>query len=259
MKNGTTFFGVKVDALTRVQAQARLDEKQLIFTPNPEILLEASRNPGYRKALQKGTLMLPDGNGLQLVSTLMFLPRWLRVLAFPNALVLYLFRRRYFRWVFPEIIHGADFMVDVIEKAVEKNWSIFFLGAAPGVAEKTAAYFQKRWPSLKVAGASSENPGKQAFEEVLKAKPQILFVAYGAPKQELWLSEYFEKLPSLRIAMGVGGSFDFYAGVVKRAPLLFRKLGLEWLWRLFLNPIQRGKRIWNAVVVFSFKALLARS
>ncbi len=251
-----TFFGVRVDGFTREEARARLDEKQLIFTPNPEILLEASRNATYRAALQKGTLMLPDGNGLQMVSVLMKLKfRVLRFLFFPSALLLFLFKKRYFRGVFPEIIHGSDFMWDVVQKAEQEGWPVFFLGAKPGVADKTAAFFRSEFPCLKVAGVSSANPSEAAFREVLASRAQVLFVAYGAPKQELWLAEYASQLPSLRIGMGVGGSFDFYSGAVKRAPRFLRALGLEWAWRLCMNPFARAKRIWNAVVVFPICSL----
>ena len=250
-----SFFGVHVDGFTRAEARARLDEKQLIFTPNPEILLEASRNAIYREALQKGTLMLPDGNGLQLVSVLMKIkPRVLRFLLFPIALFLFLFKKKYFKLVFPEIIHGSDFMMDVVQKAEQEGWPVFFLGAKSGVAEKTAHFFRSEFPCLKVAGMSAANPCEAAFREVLNSKAQVLFVAYGAPKQELWLADYVSRLPSLRIGMGVGGSFDFYASTVKRAPRFIRGLGLEWLWRLCMNPFARAKRIWNAVVAFPFKA-----
>lgn len=252
-----TFFGVHVDGFTREEARARLNEKQLIFTPNPEILLEASRNAAYRAALQKGTLMLPDGNGLQLTSMLMKIrSRGLRFLVLPLALVLFLFRKCYFRGVFPEIIHGSDFMWDVVQKAEQEGWPVFFLGAKPGVADKTAAFFRSEFPCLKVAGVSSAHPSEAAFQEVLASKAHVLFVAYGAPKQELWLAEYAPQLPSLRIGMGVGGSFDFYSGEVKRAPGFMRKLGIEWMWRLLMNPLQRAKRIWNAVVVFPILTIL---
>lgn len=255
MKKGMTFFGVQVGAPTLAEARDALKKKQLIFTPNPEILLEASRNASYREALSKGTLMLPDGHGLQVVSTLMRFPRLLRLALFPFALLVYLVLKAPFRSVFSELIHGSDFMMEVAAKAAHEGLSVFFLGGRPGVAEKTARVFQARYPRLKVAGASATDPGEAAFKEVLDSKAQVLFVAYGAPKQELWLADYFSRLPILRLAMGVGGSFDFYSGTVRRAPRLLRSLGLEWLWRLLLNPVQRGKRIWNAVFVFPFKAL----
>ena len=258
MKKGGTFFGVHVDGFTREEARELLNEKQLIFTPNPEILLEASRNERYKKALQHGTMMLPDGNGLQLVSFLMKLrSRFLRLLLLPSVLLLFLFKKSYFKlFGFPEIIHGSDFMHDVVAKAESKGWSVFFLGAKAGVADKAASHFSDEFPCLKIAGVSSLDPSEAAFDLVLASRAQVLFVAYGAPKQELWLAEYASRLPDLRLGMGVGGPFGCYAGPVKRAPKLMRKLGLEWLWRLLMNPVQRAKRIWNAVVVFPVLTLL---
>lgn len=248
-------FDVQIDELTRAEALAKLSDKQVIFTPNPEILLEARQNEAFQGALKKGTLMIPDGNGLLLVSTLLRLKsRFLRFLLLFPAELLFLFWKRPFKTVFPEIIHGSDFMDDVVARAEREGWTVFFLGGRKGVAEQMAEGFLKRYPLLKIAGVSSADP-TEAFDVVEQARPQVLFVAYGAPKQELWIAEHAPKLPSLRLIMGVGGSFDFYSGAVKRAPQFLRSLGLEWLWRLFKNPRQRSRRIWNAVVVFPLKAL----
>lgn len=249
-------FGVQIDELTRAQALEKLNEKQLIFTPNPEILLEARRNETFKRALQKGTMMLPDGNGLLLVSTLLrFKSRFLRFLLLFPAGLLFLLWKPPFKKILPEIIHGANFMDDVLARAEREGWTVFFLGGRDGVAKRTADFFVKQYPRLEIVGASSADP-VDAFDLVEKARPQVLFVAYGAPKQELWIAEHAPKLPSLRLVMGVGGSFDFYSGVIRRAPRSMQTLGLEWLWRLFLNPRQRIRRIWNAVVVFPLGALM---
>lgn len=243
-------FGVTIDEIRREEALLRLEKHQVIFTPNPEILLEARRSPMFRRALSKGTLMLPDGHGLQFVSTLLRVRSlFLRALLYFPALILFLFWKRPFKSVFPEVIHGSDFMDDVVHFAAARGLSVFFLGGR-GVAQGTADYFLKKYPRLKVASVSSCNPSAEAFEEVKRSKAQVLFVAYGAPRQELWIAEYARKIPTLVHVMAVGGSFDFYSGKVKRAPKLFRVLGLEWLWRLGMNPWQRIRRIWNAVVVF---------
>lgn len=243
-------FGVQIDELTLKEARQSLAQRQLIFTPNPEILLEARRNSTFRQALAQGTLMIPDGHGLQLVSTLLRIPsRLLRGLLLVPSLFLFLFWKKPFRGVIPELIHGSDFMDEVLARAEKEGWSVFFLGGQGDVAKRTAHFFKQRYPALKLAGFSSANPD-EAFEAVKRACPQVLLVAYGAPKQELWLAKHFDELPELRLAMGVGGSFDFYSGAIRRAPRFMRALGLEWLWRLFLNPVQRAKRIWNAVVVF---------
>lgn len=251
-------LNVRIDPVTRAEAVIALKNKQLIFTPNPEILLEARENKSFRGDLNRGSLMLADGHGLLFVSTMMKIKSkfWRFLLYFP-ALLLFLIWKAPFKKQIPEIIHGADFMETIIEWAVMNEKSVFFLGAGPGVAEKTANFFRDKYKNLKVAGFSDEDPGHNAFELVRKLMPNVLFVAYGAPKQEMWLAKYAHKLQNLDVAMAVGGSFDFWSGNTKRAPHWMRKLGLEWLWRLFLNPKQRVKRIWNAFIKFPFISLFS--
>lgn len=252
-------FGVQIDAITRVEAVAALEQRQIIFTPNPEILLEARRNEAFREALGAGSMMLPDGHGLLFVSALQRFPKWLRVLLYLPALVLFLFWKKPFRKVLPEVVHGSDFMDAVVAWAAEQGRSVFFLGAAEGVAERTALYFEKKYPGLKLAGFSAVDPGEAAFEAVKLSGAEVLFVAYGAPKQELWMAEYADKLKAVNTMMGVGGSFDFWSGQVKRAPLWMRKMGLEWVWRLCMNPLKRARRIFNALIIFPVKALFISS
>lgn len=249
------FFGLNLPSLTRKAALEALESgPQMIFTPNPEILLEARKNPAFLQALQEADLLLPDGNGLLFVSALKGWPRPLRIVALLPAMLLFLFWKKPFKTYFPEVIHGSDFMKDVVGWSAKAGKSVYFLGAGPGIAEKTAEVFKSKCPDLKVAGFSGVDPGPEALELVQKSEVQVLFVAYGAPKQELWLAENREKLP--QVCMAVGGSFDFWSGQVRRAPRLFQGLGLEWLWRLILNPRIRLKRIWNAVAVFPVLALL---
>lgn len=253
-------LGVRIDPLTRAQARVRLDERQIIFTPNPEIILEAQKNPAFRHALGQGTLMLADGHGLLLGITLLRIHnRFLRILAFFPLVFIFIFWKAPFRRSIPEVIHGSDFMDDVVKHAAHQGWPVFFLGAGPGVAEATARSFSKRYPTLKVAGFSSADPNEAAAKEVRDSKAEVLLVAYGAPKQELWLTEFLPSLPHVRLSMAVGGSFDFYSGKIHRAPSFLRRLGLEWLWRLCLNPRQRMRRIWRAVMVFSIVSLFAFS
>lgn len=244
-------MGVKIDEVTRAEARAALQKAQVIFTPNPEILLEARRNKKFKEALKSGTLMLPDGHGLLLVSTLKRLrSKFLRAVFYLPAMLLFLFWKGPFKRVFPEIIHGSDFMLELIEWGERNKKSVFFLGGKQGVAERTAKVFKKKFPTLKVAGFFATDPSEKAFEEVKRARAQILFVAYGAPKQEIWIAKYAQKIPSLFHIMGVGGSFDFWSGEVKRAPRLLRVMGLEWLWRLFLQPLKRLRRIYHATIKF---------
>jgi N-acetylglucosaminyldiphosphoundecaprenol N-acetyl-beta-D-mannosaminyltransferase len=257
--NNFKIFDIPIDTINLGSAISELGSKRLkIFTPNPEILLESIRNPNYRIALLAGDLMLPDGHGLQLVSTLLQIKsKFLRVFLYLPALFLFLFWKKPFKKIFPEIIHGSDFMLVLVAWAELNNKSVFFLGANDDCAKKTAYYFKNMHPNLKIAGFSNIDPSEKAFELIETSHADILFVAYGAPKQELFVTKYFEKLPCLSIAMCVGGSFDFFSGNIKRAPELIRKLGLEWFWRLVLAPRKRIKRILNALVVFPIKAIFS--
>jgi N-acetylglucosaminyldiphosphoundecaprenol N-acetyl-beta-D-mannosaminyltransferase len=245
------FFGLEIPSITREQALQSLDSVKVIYTPNPEILLFARADKKYLRALKKADLLLPDGNGLQFVSTLKRFPsKWLRAFFYLPMLFTFLLYKKPFRHEIPEVIHGSDFMSSVIDWAELRNKSVFFLGAEPGVAQKTADFFLNRNSQLKVAGVSHFNPGKEAFKLVKDSKAQILFVAYGAPKQEKWINEHISKLKNLDLVMGVGGSFDFWSGKTKRAPQFMRKLGIEWIWRLMLNPFKRAGRIYNAFIKF---------
>jgi len=102
--------------------------------------------------------------------------------------------------------------------------------------------------------AESAELNNKLIQKINNARPDILFVAFGAPKQEVWIYENLKKMPTVKLAIGVGGSFDFISGKTRRAPLIFQKLGLEWLWRLILEP-RRIKRIYNATVKFGWLIL----
>jgi len=247
------FLGVRVDAIQLNEAINELEKKLIIFTPNPEMILEARRNKKLLLALNEGTLMLPDGHGLKFVATMMKIKsKFLRVILYFPALMLFLFWKGFFKNEISEMIHGSDFMSLVVSWAEVNGKSVFFLGGKDEVAKKTAEYFKLSHPLLKIAGYSSENPNKNALKEVKESNAEVILVAYGVPKQEIWIAENFKKIKSCKIIMGVGGSFDFWSGEIRRSPMILRKLGLEWFWRLILQPKTRLKRIWNALVVFPF-------
>ena len=229
------FFDVPVDAVTMDEALALAGEmlsngrQNIIFTPNPEILLEASRSKEYRAVLQKADLSLPDGAGLVLMG-------------------------RFLGASFRERVAGVDFMVKLCDLAAKRGQKIFLLGGENGATERTAVVLKKQFPVLQVAGWS---------EEVDLPRPSlcnadILFVALGAQKQERWICGNLSRLPSVKIAMAVGGAFDMISGNIPRAPAFLRKAGLEWLWRFALEPKKRWKRVFNAAVVFPVKVLVSK-
>lgn len=246
----------KKEAIDRVENALKTGKQEIIFTPNPEILLEAKKNNLFLEALSKGTLMLPDGHGLLFVSTLMlFKSKFVRAILFLPAFVLFLFYKKPFKKIIPHVIHGSDFMYSLVKLAVKNKKSVFFLGGSGFVAKATASFFKQKFPDLKIAGFSSFDPGKDAVFAVNKSKADVLFVAYGAPKQEIFVAEFLPSFCEQNIIMTVGGSFDFYSGNIKRAPKFLRSLGLEWFWRFLNNPLARIKRIFNAVFRFPIEFL----
>jgi N-acetylglucosaminyldiphosphoundecaprenol N-acetyl-beta-D-mannosaminyltransferase len=156
----------------------------------------------------------------------------------------------------PERVAGADLVPALAERAAQKGYSIYFYGAAPGVAQRAADTLKQRYPGLRVAGVCSppftktEQTDPEIIEAIRATSPDILFVALGNPKQERWIQMYREKL-SVPLLMGVGASLDFLAGKQKRAPLWMQQVGLEWLFRLLQEPRRLWQRYFVDMVVFS--------
>jgi N-acetylglucosaminyldiphosphoundecaprenol N-acetyl-beta-D-mannosaminyltransferase len=185
-----------------------------VCTVNPEFLVEAHQNPAFAATLRQADLRVPDGVGVLWAA---------RLLGAPLA----------------ERVTGSDGIYRICETAAQNGWRVFFLGAAPGVAQRTAVTLRKRYPGLLVAGTFSGGPDGgcwPAIAQMLTASsPHILFVAFGHPKQDFWIAQHRHELPCV-VALGVGGAFDFVAGVTERAPQWMQRLGLEWLHRLIRQP-----------------------
>lgn len=244
-------FGVRLDELETVD-QLRVfttgfldgDRTFRIFTPNPEILLRARSDHAFADVLRSADLALPDGTGVTLVQTLRdggSVRRW----------------------------PGVEIAAFLVRLAAERGETVAFVGGAPDVAERAAA----RWRTLPgskvvVAGAGVEvdedgsaRPAErddEMLDVIRSAEPAIVLVGLGAPKQERWIARHADAFPSVRIMIGVGGAFDMWAGSRRRAPRAFRTLGLEWLWRLALEP-RRLPRIIRATVVFPVLAVFDRT
>ncbi|MBL8130990.1 MAG: WecB/TagA/CpsF family glycosyltransferase [Anaerolineae bacterium] len=199
------------------------DHPRHVCTINPEMIMIAQRDPVFRVVLERADLTVPDGVGLLLAA------RWKG--------------RR-----LPERVTGSDGVPMIAAEAAAKGWRLFFLGAAPGIADQAAAALLRDHPALQIAGIFSGSPApdeEDALVERINASgTDILLVAYGAPEQDKWIARNSPRL-RVRMAMGVGGTFDFIAGVVPRAPAFMRRAGLEWLYRLYLQPwrIKRMMRL----------------
>lgn len=263
MSHKIKIAGVKFDPITYDLALEAINSfvfgnnKHLIVTPNPEMILDANKNEKFIEVLNSASLSIPDGVGVLWASYYLNLPykktrfaKYLQILF--SLLTIFLFPKK-IRGVFPERVTGSDLFNRVIEKSQDKKWRIFLLGADVGVAQKAIDNLLQKYPKAIFAGGYSGSPNvdEEGYicEMINIAKPDILFVAYGSPAQELWIKRNLSKFTSVKVAVGVGGAIDFAAGKVKRAPLLLQKIGLEWLWRLIQEP-SRIKRIWKATYVF---------
>jgi len=180
-------------------------EKYYIVTPNPELLVIADKNREYKNILNKAKLALPDGIGVILGAYFLGKPLKQR-------------------------ITGVDLVENLCKHVSKRPITVGFLGGGPNVAEETAECLRKKYPGLNVKLVSQE-----WSEDFTKEKIDILFVAFGSPKQEIWIYENLKKLP-VKVCIGVGGSFDFISGKVPRAPGVLTKFGLEWLFRLLIQP-----------------------
>ncbi len=235
-------FGVKVTTDSKKNILKYIEESLenggqtvKIYTPNPEIIMHARSHHEFMDTLNEANIALPDGIGIGIASFLCGkgnIPR----------------------------ISGTDFIFDLLNHLtgvknssvkISKNpYTLGFFGGKPGVAEKVADCLQKKYSGITISLATDH-----ILEKDLKEKKiDILFVALGFPKQEEWISENLEK-SSVKVAMGVGGAFDFIAGEVHRAPIFIRKVGLEWLFRLTVQPW----RIKRQLALISFIGLTLKS
>ncbi len=213
-------LGVRVDPVTTEEALVRLaafvaqGTPHHVVTVNPEFVMISRRHPAFRAILEAADLCLADGVGLLLAGHILGRP-------------------------LPERVAGSDLLPQIAARAAREGWRLFFLGARPGVAQRAAEVLMERNPGLQVVGTYPGSPAEEEAPEIIRrvraAEPDMLFVAYGAPAQDLWIARHREAL-GVPVMMGVGGAFDFIAGVAKRAPLWMRRMGLEWLHRLIHQP-----------------------
>lgn len=245
------------DVLTAVEVFANGETQHMIFTPNPEMLVGANRGKEFKETLNAASILVPDGVGILWAAYYLSLPksksRIGRCLQVWNSLFKVLLKSKAVYTIFPERVTGTDLLFKIVEASQGDHLPIFLLGAAPGVANIAMDRLLKQYPGAIFAGSFAGTPAEtheaELCELINRSQPKILFVAYGSPAQEEWIARNLKKLPTVRVAIGVGGAIDFAAGRAKRAPLFMQKSGLEWLWRLARQP-KRIKRIWTATVTF---------
>lgn len=188
------------------------EDPYYIVTPNPEILVYATKHASFRMILNNARLGLADGIGVLLGG---------KVLG------------KHFKGR----TTGVDLMERLCEEVSKRPITVGFLGGGTKVAERTAECLSSKYPGLQVIFAALEWSNKSLKSPKSPKLPTIdlLFVAFGFPKQEEWMASHVGKVP-VRVMIAVGGAFDYISGSVPRAPLLIRKMGLEWLFRLIVQP-----------------------
>lgn len=233
-------LGVKIDSISFTEAMLKIDglvaggKPAQIVTVNPEIVMAAQKDRDFRRIINQADLVVPDGKGIMLAAQ--FLGKPLR-----------------------ERITGVDLTWAICKLAENRGYRVFFLGGKEGIAKKTAQRIKKLHPNLNIAGLYAGRPDdSRTIAMIKRAKPDILFVAFGALKQEKFISNLkFQISNSKSISIGVGGTFDYIVGVYPYAPEWLRKLGLEWLFRLFTQP-WRWNRIITATIRFPWTVFLSK-
>lgn len=211
----------KEDFFTTINERLQINNEKhpplFVVTVNPEIAVQSIIDNPFRKILQTSNINTADGVGIS----------WA---------IKHLYNKTVDR------ITGSDSLEKICAECATLNQSVFFYGAAPGIAAKAASILTERNPGLQVQGVYSPDSPDINFEELPTStqmelqQASVVFVALGAPSQEIWIYNNMHKLNRCKLIIGIGGSFDFITGNKKRAPVLFRKSGLEWMYRLWLEP-----------------------
>ena len=219
----TEILGVRFDDLTQQEAaqQGRQlleeDKFHYVVTPNPEFLLAAEKDPEFRRVLNAADLVLPDGIGVVYSAKILGTP-------------------------LKERVPGIEFAEAMLSALNEMGGRLYLLGAKPGVAEEAGRRICARYPALVLCGTHDGyfKDEQAILPEIAAAKTDLLFVCLGAPKQEKWMARWGQHTGA-KLAIGLGGCLDVFAGNVQRAPERWQKLGLEWAYRLKKEPKRIGR------------------
>ena len=212
-------LGVRVDcvdmqsALNRIEKLVEAGGHHLVATVNPEFVMRAHSDAEFARVLESADLCLPDGSG-----------------------VVWAARRQ--GCAMPGPVTGVDLIPHLAELCAHRGWRLFLLGAGPGVAAELAGRLKVELPELDIdlyEGSADATADEETVRRVADFRPHVLLVAFGAPKQELWIDRAGRRL-EVPVAIGVGGAFDYLTGRVPRAPAWMRRAGLEWMFRLGRQP-----------------------
>ncbi len=213
-------LGINFDVVTKETAMAKVkeflkdDSCNVIVTPNPEMVQNSLENSQLAMALKHADLTIPDGIGIVYASKMLGLD-------------------------IKERVPGVELMEEILNHLARTNGTAYLLGAGKGVAKLASENITTKFSGIKILGYRNgyfkPEEESQIIDEINKLSPDVLFVALGSPKQEIFINKYRKHL-NVKVAMGVGGSVDVFAGVVKRAPEITQKLHMEWLYRAVKEP-----------------------
>lgn len=222
-------------ALNKIEKLINSGISRQIATVNPEFIIAAQKNEKFRQILNNSSLNTPDGRGI--IWAMKFL----------------------YKIKLKERVTGVDLFWALCKLSEDRGYRIFMLGGGTGVAKKAAKRVKLIHPRSRIVYTYPGSPQetKKIRRLINHTRPNILFVAWGAPKQDIWIRKNLKKFRSPLVAVGVGGTFDFIAGTRARAPQWIQKIGLEWLYRLFQEPKRFG-RIWTAVVRFPIAVFFSK-
>lgn len=231
-------LGIKVDRVGMNETIARIEQfiaeraPRLVITPNVDHLIKARKDREFKHIYDNADLSVPDGVPLLWAAQFLGTP-------------------------LIERVNGTDLFETLCARAAEKNYRLFFLGAAPGIAATAAAELKQRHPGLNIVGTYSppfdffhSTAENQKIEDMIRAaRPDVLFVGLGAPKQEKWIKRHMHRL-NVPVSIGIGASFEYVAGSTARAPYWMQRTGLEWLYRIVENPRRYWRRYAEDLVFF---------
>ena len=225
MRNTINILGVNIDnlsaneALERAEEFAKSEGTSVIYTPNPEIIMEAHKDDEFKEILNSSDMCVPDGIGVVYGAKILKTP-------------------------LQERVAGFDLSCGLMSKMAKWGGSVFLFGAKPGIAEKAAEKLCEEYEGLKIAGVRNGYFKDADEEDIVKSISEsganLLLVCLGAPKQEKWIYKYKDRL-NVNLCIGAGGSLDVIAGEAKRAPDIFIKMNLEWFYRLLKQPSRIGR------------------
>ena len=240
-----SIMGVRINNISMNEAlklageKIENDEKFIVYTPNTEIIMMCQKDEEFLNLINKSDINVPDGVGL-------------------------IYAGKIKKHPLKEKVAGYDLSINLLKMADEKGLKLYVVGGRPGVAEAAMKNVQNTYPGIKIVGArhgyfkgshlgqSGHEEEMSVIEDINKQKPHILFVGFGAKKQEQWI-DYNKDLIKANVIIGNGGTLDGLAGIVKRAPDIFINSGLEWLYRLIKEPRRIKRQI--VLPVFMLKVI----